>query len=1122
MLSFALLFALLPFIARANEELVAPYDMTVGSPQSEWSKPSTADATSEAQSQQPPAAQCCGMDELKQTLAQLVQEQQENRGWYAEMVKVLTQLVQENKELASGQAEVLKVLRVMRDQQEQQLSHLMNMARHQSLLVENHQALLFQHSNPTLPSGSSYYCLNPPEISLNSRVLKEPEVILQSGTHFSLRCKGEAEIFWKPKIKQQNSKNVLIFKNSTADNTGTYRCSYKNQTELFSVVHVFVRDPAKFFTAGSTVIVAKEGSSCLLDCLPTDPRATAFTLLTANGYSVPTEMNYTADIKQGILIRDLKPSYSGEYICSISVDGVQKRSGFYSITVMKLNKPPSVFMEMDEYVGIVGETLQINCNITNQDHSFAVSWHHSANKMLYVNQTVSRGSDMVHIKSVLTLPNVRVLDSGNLTCTGANRDSNNSFTVSLKVVDEPYAHLTPVLKLGNRRLGAEVEVREGEFLELTVEIDAYPPIQEKWWNTPRTQNTSASIYQENFYRIHKSYRNVASLLLKGIRADESGWYIFNARSSSVNASTRFKIHVYQKPSVVVKEKNSDLTCVSSGYPKPNIHWKQCEEHQTIDGRCNSNHSVELLAEQLVQEPMDEFRPVVESVLEKSKMRGNLTVECVAVNSAGESYDMFSVKEPYFLSSMYKDWDSKTFIALLSGVSVISALLVVLLGVSVYRCKQKPRYEIRWKIVEANDGNNYTYIDPNQLPYNNTRWEFPRNRLTFGKVPFSLQQVLGAGAFGKVVEATAYGLDKDELATRVAVKMLKPSAHSEEKEALMSELKILSHLGQHANIVNLLGACTQGGPVLLITEYCSQGDLLNFLRKRAKLFFNFKEPGHSNIYKNLSDHESPVRRHSVTRHVTSSLLTSLFKCYQDMSGVKDSLQKSCGGEEMGMQTLDLDGLIQFSTQVAQGLDFLASRNCIHRDVAARNVLVTDCFVAKICDFGLARDIMNDSNYVVRGNARLPVKWMSPESIFECIYTVQSDVWSYGILLWEIFSLGRSPYPDVPVDARFYKMIKAGCHMAQPDFAPPEMYTIMKMCWSLEPTLRPTFGNIVHLIAKLLPESSEQQYKNVQQELQQKLPSVQHVSPKACEDPSDQTRSQEEEQRLLMQSNNYQLC
>ncbi|KAL7854261.1 hypothetical protein AOLI_G00211050 [Acnodon oligacanthus] len=944
--------------------------------------------------------------------------------------------------------------------------------------------------------------MKPFELKLNASTLKKTEVVLLPGTHFSLSCQGQAKVFWRTRVNTviRKSRNVLTVNNATADHTGTYRCSYENQTELFSELHIFVKDAAQLFTKSLTrVIIGREGSSCLLDCRPTDPTATAFSLRTADGSPVHPELNYTADPRQGILIWDLQPSFSGDYACSISVNKTERLSTVYSITVQERVRPPSVFTEMDEYVRFAGETLQITCYTTNQDHAYVVTWHHSSNMMLHAKDIVSRSQDLVHIKSVLTLPEVSVSDAGNLTCTGKNRYGENSSTISLTVVDKPYIHLTPVLKLRGRRFGADVDVMEGELLELSVEIDAHPPIQEKWWSTPRTHNTS--IYEENFYRIHRSYRNVTSLLLRGIRGDESGQYIFSARSSSVNVSTHFKIHVYQKPSVVVKKKNGTLTCISTGFPKPAIHWQQCEE--SMCGQCNSSHSVDLLAKQLTVEPMDEFRPVVESVLSKSNITGN-GVECVAVNSVGESCETYFTPELYFLSSTSEDWGSKMFTTLLSGGSVITALLLVLLGICVYKCKQKPRYEIRWKIIEANDGNNYTYIDPNQLPYNNTRWEFPRDRLTFG-------QVLGAGAFGKVVEAAAYGLDKDERVTRVAVKMLKSSAHSEEKEALMSELKILSHLGQHANIVNLLGACTQGGPVLLITEYCSHGDLLNFLRRRAELFFSsvLQEPGPPTIYKNLSDHQSQIGQHSVNS-------------YQDMSGVKDCSQKSCGGGEMDAQMLDLDDLVRFSTQVAQGLEFLASKNCIHRDVAARNVLVTDCFVAKICDFGLARDIMNDLNYVVRGNARLPVKWMSPESIFECIYTVQSDVWSYGILLWEIFSLGRSPYPDVAVDARFYKMIKAGYHMAQPDFAPPEMYTIMKMCWSLEPTLRPTFGKIVQLIAKLLPESSDQQYKNVEQELQQKLPSVQHVSLKACEDPSDRTTSQEDAQQPLMQLNNYQLC
>uniref|UniRef100_A0A8C7ZK33 receptor protein-tyrosine kinase n=1 Tax=Oryzias sinensis TaxID=183150 RepID=A0A8C7ZK33_9TELE len=929
-----------------------------------------------------------------------------------------------------------------------------------------------------------------PVIKLNSRLVGSTEVVIKTGNILDLRCEGNEPVNWQPRLAKhkryvsRGSGNVRTFKvdRATAEFTGTYKCFYAAKSQysnLTSWVHVYVKDPNRVFWTSSTSlrVVKKEGEDYLLPCLLTDPSATELGLRMDNGTSVPPGMNFTINRYQGILIHSLHPNFNADYVCTARINGVEKTSKAFSINVIqRLRIPPYVFLEQEEYIRIVGEEIRIPCTTHNPNFYYNVTWKYTT-KSVSAKHLLGFNAFISHILSIAA---VDLADTGNISCVGTNEAGVNSSTTYLLVVDKPYIRLSPQLSPKLAHQGLSVEVNEGEDLELGVLIEAYPRITEHQWHTPTSPNTHTQ--EHKFIRYNNRYQ--ATLQLKRMNIHEQGEYTFNARSKLANASITFQVQMYQRPVAVVRWENiTTLTCTSFGYPAPRIIWYQCLQL-----------AIPLQAP-TVEVQREEYGAVeVESILTVGPSSQRMTVECVAFNVVGVSRDTFE-----FLHKSVSDWTDKLFTSTLTGAAGVLAIFLILLVVLLYKYKQKPRYEIRWRIIEARDGNNYTFIDPTQMPYND-KWEFPRDKLKLGKI-------LGAGAFGKVVEATAYGLGKDDNTMRVAVKMLKTSAHSDEREALMSELKILSHLGHHKNIVNLLGACTYGGPVLVITEYCSLGDLLNFLRLKAETFANFvlnvPDVEASSIdYKNVCSQKQFIRSDS---GISSSLLRAFYQC-----------------EESGEWPLDMDDLLRFSYQVAQGLQFLAEKNCIHRDVAARNVLLTSHREAKICDFGLARDIMNDSNYVVKGNARLPVKWMAPESIFDCIYTVQSDVWSYGILLWEIFSLGKSPYPSMAVDSRFYKMVKCGYQMPQPDFAPPEMYEIMRMCWNLEPTERPTFSKISQMIEQQLggqPEPGQVMYQNMQQQ----VPEGEECEDLKCYNiPCDQSCDNEEEEQLLMKTNNYQFC
>ncbi|XP_046726913.1 fibroblast growth factor receptor 1-A isoform X3 [Silurus meridionalis] len=330
-----------------------------------------------------------------------------------------------------------------------------------------------------------------------------------------------------------------------------------------------------------------------------------------------------------------------------------------------------------------------------------------------------------------------------------------------------------------------------------------------------------------------------------------------------------------------------------------------------------------------------------------------------------------------------------------------------------------------------------------------RWELARDKLVLGKP-------LGEGCFGQVVMGEVLGMDKDKpnRVTKVAVKMLKSDATEKDLSDLISEMEMMKIIGKHKNIINLLGACTQDGPLYVIVEYASKGNLREYLRAR-------RPPG-------------------------------MEYCYNP--------------DQVSVETVSIKDLVSCAYQVARGMEYLASKKCIHRDLAARNVLVTEDNVMKIADFGLARDIHHIDYYKKTTNGRLPVKWMAPEALFDRIYTHQSDVWSFGVLLWEIFTLGGSPYPGVPVEELF-KLLKEGHRMDRPSTCTHELYMMMRDCWHAAPSQRPTFKQLVEDLDRTLSMTSNQEYLDLSVSLDQYSPSFPDTRSSTCSSGEDSVFSHE---------------
>ncbi|CAL8132399.1 unnamed protein product [Orchesella dallaii] len=358
-------------------------------------------------------------------------------------------------------------------------------------------------------------------------------------------------------------------------------------------------------------------------------------------------------------------------------------------------------------------------------------------------------------------------------------------------------------------------------------------------------------------------------------------------------------------------------------------------------------------------------------------------------------------------------NSKTTVIATSVSFLLLIVLAIFSTVMVMRYKKLSRYLTDQEVQEFLNGKeNPTKETTDQESKSASAAEYMKFKADYDipKADFSIdnENVLGAGNFGTVYKGSAKGKE-------AAIKKPNQDCPKGTFKTILTEIKVMCYIGMHPNIVGFFGAYTKEinkGILFVATEYCSNGSLESYLRKKKQV----------------------VARQEDSVYQNTQLVDFLYS----------------------------HELHQFSTDIANGMAYIESKQVVHGDLAARNVLLDENFNCKIGDFGLSRKLYEYQKYVKKSQEPLPWKWMAYESLTKMEFTSKSDVWSYGVTLWEIYSLGNTPYGGLNWTMEFADELRNGLRLTKPQFANEEIYSKMLDCWNLDAENRPSFSEIAEVL------------------------------------------------------------
>ncbi|XP_068626888.1 insulin receptor-like isoform X2 [Battus philenor] len=283
------------------------------------------------------------------------------------------------------------------------------------------------------------------------------------------------------------------------------------------------------------------------------------------------------------------------------------------------------------------------------------------------------------------------------------------------------------------------------------------------------------------------------------------------------------------------------------------------------------------------------------------------------------------------------------------------------------------------------------------------WELPRTSIEFIRE-------LGQGSFGMVYEGIAKNIEKGKPETRCAVKTVNEHATDRERIEFLNEASVMKAFDTF-HVVRLLGVVSRGQPTLVVMELMEFGDLKTYLRSHR--------PDADSSLPKKDDAAPPT----------------------------------------------LQNILQMAIEIADGMAYLSAKKYVHRDLAARNCMVAGDLTVKVGDFGMTRDIYETDYYRKGSKGLLPVRWMSPESLKDGVFSSNSDVWSYGVVLWEMATLAMQPYQGLSNEQVVRYVVEGGV-MERPEHCPDRLYELMRACWSHRGAARPSF---LQLVADLAPSA-----------------------------------------------------